>query len=98
MGRCVIVFIGLNAILLILHTPHDPVASGSILSVKNFLKIKVIIFFLIFSISHLIQFSSVLFYFIAQNHNKSCLMALYIIKVNTSQLYKEKTQQSYDPL
>lgn len=36
MGRCVIVFIGLNAILLILHTPHDPVASGSILSVKNF--------------------------------------------------------------
>lgn len=54
MGRCVIVFIGLNAILLILHTPHDPVASGSILGVKNFFKIKVIIFFLIFSISHLI--------------------------------------------
>lgn len=62
MGRCVIVFIGLNAILLILHTPHDPVASGSILGVKKFFKIKVIIFFLIFSISHLIQFSSVLFY------------------------------------
>lgn len=54
MGRCVIVFIGLNAILLILHTPHDPVASGSILGVKKFFKIKVIIFFLIFSISHLI--------------------------------------------
>lgn len=62
MGRCVIVFIGLNAILLILRTPQDPVASGSILSVKIFLKMKVIIFFLILSISHLIQFTSVLFY------------------------------------